>query len=107
MEIYLDHVRANVSNLSSSIRWYKDIPGLKVTGYWPRENPNYAHFGFEKGATFAIMEHKEVPSQGRFNFKVENVDVFWEQIKDKVTVVEECFDTPYGSRKFTIKDLRQ
>lgn len=87
------------------MQWYEETLGLKVTGYWPHENPNYAHFEFDKGATFSIMEHDEFPSRGRFNFKVENVDAFWEEIKDKVEVVEELFNTPYGSRKFTIKDL--
>ncbi|WP_368073025.1 VOC family protein [Virgibacillus salinus] len=83
------------------MQWYEESLGLKVTGYWPHENPNYAHFEFDKGATFSIIEHDEFPSRGRFNFKVENVDAFWEEIKHKVEVVEELFNTPYGSRKFT------
>jgi uncharacterized glyoxalase superfamily protein PhnB len=32
------------------------------------------------------------------------VDALWERLKDRVEVVEELFDTPYGSRKFTIRD---
>ncbi|QHS21786.1 VOC family protein [Virgibacillus sp. MSP4-1] len=105
MEIYLDHVRANVSDLQRSIQWYEDTLGFNVTGHWPPENPNYAHFETEKGAIFAIMEHEESPSRGRFNFKVDNVDAYWEELKDKTEVVEELFNTPYGSRKFTIKDM--
>ncbi len=31
--------------------------------------------------------------------------IFWEQLKDKVEIIEPLFDTPYGTRKFTIKDL--
>ncbi|WP_164669734.1 VOC family protein [Virgibacillus doumboii] len=105
MNIYLEHVRANVSDLERAIQWYEDMLGFKVTGSWPPENPNYAHFGTEKGATFAIMENEEFPSRGRFNFKVSDVDALWDQLKDKAEIVEELFDTAYGSRKFTIKDL--
>jgi predicted enzyme related to lactoylglutathione lyase len=105
MKTRLFHVRANVSDLNRAIRWYEDILGFKITGTWPPELPNYAHFASEEGAVFAIMEDQKVPSNGRFNFTVNNVDALWESLKDKVEVVEELFDTPYGSRKFTIRDL--
>jgi len=32
------------------------------------------------------------------------VDKLWDKLKDKVTVVEPLFDTPWGTRKFTIAD---
>jgi uncharacterized glyoxalase superfamily protein PhnB len=41
---------------------------------------------------------------GRFNFTVDDVDALWREIQGKVVVIEELFDTEYGSRKFTIKD---
>ena len=34
----------------------------------------------------------------------EDVDKLWEELKDKVTVIEPLFDTPWGTRKFTIAD---
>ena len=61
-------------------------------------------FEFEEGACFLIMIDGK-PSLGRYNFVTENVDTLREQLKDKVEVVEPIFDTPYGMRKFTIKDL--
>jgi len=105
MKTKLLHVRANVSNLQRSIRWYEEVLGFKVTDLWPPENPNYAHFEADHGAIFSIMENEKVPSNGRFNFYVADVDGLWEKLKDQVEVVEELFDTPYGSRKFTIRDL--
>ncbi|SFJ19087.1 VOC family protein [Thermoflavimicrobium dichotomicum] len=105
MKTKLLHVRANVSNLNRSISWYEEMLGFKVTALWPPEKPNYAHFEIDQGAIFSIMEHEKVPSNGRFNFYVSDVDSLWEKIKDKVEIVEELFDTPYGSRKFTIRDL--
>lgn len=32
------------------------------------------------------------------------MDELWEQLKDKVTVIEAIETMPYGSRKFTIAD---
>jgi uncharacterized glyoxalase superfamily protein PhnB len=47
----------------------------------------------------------EAPGRGaRFNFTVDHPDSLWERVKDVVTVVEPLFDTPYGTRKFTIAD---
>lgn len=105
MKTRLLHVRANVSNLQRAIKWYEEVLGFQVTSTWPPEKPNYAHFESEEGAIFSIMEDHNVPSQGRFNFTVADVDGLWERLKDHVEVVEELFDTPYGSRKFTIRDL--
>lgn len=104
MQTKLMHVRANVSNLESAKKWYEEILEFKVTGSWPPEHPNYLHFDSKVGAIFSIMESGDYPSFGRFNFSVEDVDSLWEQLKDRVDVVENLFDTPYGSRKFTIKD---
>lgn len=97
-------MRANVSNLPRALEWYENVPGFCVTGTWPPENPNYAHFEAEDGATFSIMQQKHAPSTGRYNFTVKGVDGLGEALKHRMTVVEELFDTPYGSRKFTIAD---
>ena len=40
----------------------------------------------------------------RFNFTVDDPDALWIELKDEVAVVEPLFDTPYGTRKFTIVD---
>jgi predicted enzyme related to lactoylglutathione lyase len=98
----LDHVRANVGDLRRAVEWYEQTLGFEVESYWPPENPNYAHFKAGGGATFAVME---APGRGaRFNFTVDDPDSLWERVKDGVTVVEPLFDTPYGTRKFTIAD---
>lgn len=104
MKTRLLHVRANVSNLEKSRTWYEEVLGFVVTGVWPPDKPNYIHFDTDEGAMFSIMEDKHFPSYGRFNFSVTDVDELWEELKDKVEVVEELFDTPYGTRKFTILD---
>jgi predicted enzyme related to lactoylglutathione lyase len=100
----LMHVRVNVSDFARSAAWYESILGLSPRGHWPPEAPAYAHFD-TGGAQFAISV-EPVPAAGRFNFSVEDVDAWWESLRDRpdVVVVEPLFDTPYGTRKFTISD---
>lgn len=52
-----------------------------------------------------ILEDEDYPSYGRFNFNISDVHAIWEEIKDQVTVIEELSSTPWGSKKFTIRDL--
>jgi len=51
------------------------------------------------------MEDKNYPSHGRFNFNITDVDTLWDELKDNVNVIEELVSTPYGTKKFTIRDL--
>ena len=98
----LEHARANVADLSAAVNWYTTILGFEVEAYWPAERPNYAHFVTQSGATFAVMEAEG--RGGRFNFTVDDPDTLWNELKDRATVIEPLFDTPYGTRKFTIAD---
>jgi len=105
MQTRLTHVRANVSSLSEAVNWYSEVLRFKVRNSWPPDEPNYVDFESQEGATFSIMVAAPVPSGARFNFAVEDVDALWDRLKDQVEIVEPLFDTPYGSRKFTIQDL--
>jgi catechol 2,3-dioxygenase-like lactoylglutathione lyase family enzyme len=104
MKTRLLHVRANVRNLEKAIQWYGEVLGFELDSVWPPGAPVYADFHLQEGAVFAIAVAETVPSGARFNFAVQDVDALWEQLKDKVTVVEPLFDTPYGTRKFTLRD---
>ena len=76
--------------------------GFEVESVCPPDRPTYADFKSSGGATFAIMEAEG--RGARFNFTVDDPDALWIELKDKVEVVEPLFDTPYGTRKFTISD---
>jgi catechol 2,3-dioxygenase-like lactoylglutathione lyase family enzyme len=91
----------NVKNLETSIDWYNTKLGFKVANTWPPENPNYRKMELH----FSVMKDKNYPSHGRFNFNVTDFDALWDDLKDKVYVIEELFSTPYGTKKFTISDL--
>lgn len=101
----LKHVRANVRDLEKAVEWYKNTLGFQVAAIWPPEEPNYVHFEHESGAMFALLEHENAPSYGRFNFYVADLEALWNETKEKVEVVEGFFDTDYGTKKFTILDL--
>jgi predicted enzyme related to lactoylglutathione lyase len=105
MRTRLMHVRANVRDLQRAIEWYSRVLGFEVRACWPPDDPDYADFLCQEGALFSVMEAKPVPTGARFNFSVEDVDAWWERVKDEVEVVEPLFDTAYGTRKFTIRDL--
>jgi catechol 2,3-dioxygenase-like lactoylglutathione lyase family enzyme len=102
MPTRLDHVRANVADLGRAIDWYTTVLGFEVESTWPEDRPVYADFRSQGGATFAIAEAEG--RGARFNFSVDEVDALWSELRDKATVVEELFDTPWGTRKFTIAD---
>jgi catechol 2,3-dioxygenase-like lactoylglutathione lyase family enzyme len=104
MKNRLRHVRANVSDLQKSIQWYTHTLGLELDSVWPAQNPVYADFIFEEGAVFSIGVAQPLGGGARLNFAVQDVDALWEALKDKVLIVEPLFDTPYGTRKFTITD---
>ncbi|MCI9553041.1 MAG: VOC family protein [Acutalibacter sp.] len=101
----LGHVKLGVSDLKRSLEWYTQILGFEVDSYWPKEKPNYYDFK-GSGATFSIgqAEHGGIYHGGRINFEVDDVGGLWEKLKDKATVVEPIWDTPWGTRKFTIAD---
>lgn len=98
----LEHVRANVTDLNAAVEWYTTVLGFEVESYWPPDAPNYAHFRTQAGATFAVMEAEG--RGARFNFTVDDPDALWNEVRDLAVVVEPLFDTPYGTRKFTITD---
>ncbi len=105
MKTRLAHVRANVRELDKAIHWYTNTLGFELDSVWPHDKPVYADFNLQEGAVFSIGVAEPVPGGARFNFSIQDVDALWEYLKDKVEIVEKLYDTPYGTRKFTIRDL--
>lgn len=99
----LQHVRVNVTDLDRSIAWYEALLGVPAEVYWPPDAPEYAHF--QAGPTLLALSVLEPrPGGARLNLTVDDVDAWWERLRDRATVIEPLFDTPYGMRKFTIAD---
>ena len=92
MKTRLNHVRVNVSDINTALKWYQEILSFEYDSCWPPENPTYYDFISEEGATFAIMEVKGEKTHGRLNFKVDEVEELWQKLRDKVEIVEPLFD---------------
>lgn len=100
----LTHVRVNVRDLATAVSWYERLLGVPAEGHWPPDNPTYAHFTLGP-AQFALGQFEPAPATGaRFNFEVGDVDEWWARLGADADIVEPLFDTPYGTRKFTIRD---
>jgi len=100
----LTHVRVNVRDLGAAIAWYEPLLGVPAEGHWPPEAPTYAHFTLGP-AQLAIGRYEPAPAVGvRFNFEVDDVDSWWERLRNDADVLEPLMDTEYGTRKFTIRD---
>jgi catechol 2,3-dioxygenase-like lactoylglutathione lyase family enzyme len=104
MKTNLAHVKVMVKDIEKSLKWYTEILGFEVDSCYPETNPVYYDFKSDGGACFAIGFDENMTPNGRFNFKCGDTDALWEKLKDKVTVIEPIWDTPWGTRKFTIAD---
>src|SRR3954466_3136763 len=99
----LEHTRLNGTDLRRSVAWYEDVLGLRAAALWPDDAPVYAQF--QAGPTqLGLSILPPAPGGARWNFSVDDVDAWWARLKVKADVVEELYDTPYGSRKFTVRD---
>ena len=87
----------------------RQLPGMRrSSGYPPRAT------GLLKRQSTPIFRRAQPSSRsrrsipclaaGRYNFSVRDVDAWWEALRDRAEVVEPLFDTPYGTRKFTVRD---
>lgn len=100
----LTHVRVNVRDLNRALDWYERLLGVAAEGHWPPDDPTYAHFNVG-AAQFAVGQYEPTQATGaRFNFEVDDVDAWWLRLSDESDVLEPLFDTPYGTRKFSIRD---
>ncbi|MFK7691261.1 VOC family protein [Paenibacillus sp. HJGM_3] len=102
MKTVLTHVRINVSDVTKAAKWYEEVLGFEVSVRYPEDNPYYIGFESRGGADFSIQQDESYPSKGRLNFQVANLEKLWDMLKDKVTVVEALYTTPYSVTKFTI-----
>src|SRR5580704_7400694 len=104
MKTALNHVRANVRDLQAAVRWYTEVLGFEVDFTYPpgASTPSYIQFKRSEGAIFSIMAAE--PIGGRFNFYVADVEEAWQNLQHKAQVIEPLLDTPYGTRKFTLRD---
>ncbi|MFX0116475.1 MAG: VOC family protein [Candidatus Hodarchaeota archaeon] len=103
------------TNLESSIKFYRDILGFEIEEFYPsKEQPTWIAIRIGKnrlgiGKTFPDINHKLHPrgvdgSGVQFYIKVPNVDEIYEKYRNKVIIIDEIENKPWGDREFTFKD---
>src|SRR5215471_4145161 len=94
-----------VTSMEESIRFYRDLLGFEcvsqVEGWAALRN---GEVEIMIARPNAHMPLDRPVSTASFYFNPENVDVLWQQIKDKTTVVYPLENFYYGMREFAIRD---
>lgn len=105
-----------VTNITETINFYK-LLGFNLTMSVPQEGPDYVWAMMAKGSVTFMFQTFEslgntLPDIKRENggslllyINLKGIQAFFEQIKDKVTVLQGLEKTFYGATEFSIKDV--
>lgn len=106
-----------VDNIDKVVKWYQDVLGAEIFASLPK-NPPYEWVSLRLGDVEIMFSLKKsaqnwysknvVVSEKLSNFigyiYVQDIDGLYQKIEDKVKVIMEPVDQPYGIREFAIKD---
>ncbi len=94
-----------VSDMTISRAFYEDILGFTFDSYY--EPTNWLAYTMDDQVLFGIQEVKDFQrqhSEDMLDFYLEDIDLLWNRIKDRCTVINPLERTPWGSYKFVIRD---
>ena len=102
----------HVPDVRATVNWYESI-GFRAVATYDNGTPDGLSFAilafgngqvmFNQGGTTSDKRRREVD----LYVYVENVDEFYERLKDRVDVIERPHDTFYGMREVIIRDLNR
>ena len=106
-----------VENVDEAIAWYMDVFKAKLQGTSP-QNPPFEWASIQLGNIEMMFSEKKAaqrwytdnvliakrPANFIAYIYIGNVNLLYNQIKNKVKVVMEPVDQPYGIREFAIQD---
>ena len=98
-------VTVTVSNLSQAKEFYEKTLGFIADSYY--EPTKWQSYKFDGRTYFSIIEvvgFRREAGADIVNFDVEEIEIFWDRVRDKVEVEAELSETPWGSYRFIIKD---
>lgn len=103
-----------ISDLKKSVKFYTEALGLKFGLFFPsEENATYASvfIGDNKlRLVLAREQNKKLYPKGlggsgfQLFIQVDDVDMVYQNLKDKVEIVDEIETKSWGDREFTLKD---
>lgn len=95
-------------NLSKAIAWYRDILGFSLQDHLP----DLGWASMVRGDIRIMLvtrlsrdKHPHPVCTGSYYFYTDEVDLWWNELKDNVTVEYPLDDYSYGMREFAIRDL--
>ncbi|MFW9856222.1 MAG: VOC family protein [Candidatus Thorarchaeota archaeon] len=103
------------TNIENSILFYRNVLGFEIDEFYPdRQKPSWVaiRIGNDRlgiGKTFTDINHKFHPrgvdgSGVQFYIRVTNVDQIYEKLQNKVEIIDDIENKPWGDREFTFKD---
>ncbi len=103
------------TNIKKSIKFYQGVLELEIDEFYPnKEKPTWVSIRIGKthlgiGKTFSEINHKLHPrgvdgSGVQFYINVTNVDKMYEKYRNKVDIIDDIEDKPWGDREFTFAD---
>lgn len=99
----LQVITISVSNLAQSRAFYEEILGFEPDIAYEK----WQSYKIEGDGGFGIIEEpglQREPNQDIVNFRVESVEAYWEEMKDRVEVEAPLATTSWGTYKFVIRD---
>ena len=104
-----------VEDVLKTIEFYSTVMGFKVGTKFPEDTPTFARLikndfaiSFYERTNFELevpdFKSKEMGGTFEILIKAVGVEDFYNEIKDKVVVVQDIHKTDYSTLEFTIKD---
>jgi catechol 2,3-dioxygenase-like lactoylglutathione lyase family enzyme len=97
-------VTFRVSNMKSSVQFYRDVLGMEVL--YGGEDACFSSLRAKDGNTpiLNLEQGRSVTGWGRMIFYVSDVDAFWEYLRGKGFNPEKPRDASWGERYFHMPD---
>ncbi|OGD63752.1 hypothetical protein A2160_03695 [Candidatus Beckwithbacteria bacterium RBG_13_42_9] len=104
-----------VENMARSLKFYNQVLGFKSEIVFPEDKPIFAQVGRD-GVQIMLYDRsdfqKEIPKLKKIKmagtvllyFKAEKIESFYQEIRDKIKVVQLLHQTSYGSLEFSFED---
>ena len=99
----------HVPDVRATVEWYEDI-GFKVVATYGEETHDNFSFAIVSFGETEVMFSTDGERSDKWRREVDlyvytdNIDELYENLKDRVDVVETPHDTFYGMREFIIRD---
>ena len=105
-----------VEDIGKTVEFYKNILGFNIVLNEPKENPVFTIIENNKVKIMLYYRGafvKEVPEFSKWvtggtvalYINVEDIEMWYEKLKDKVEIIQKLYLTSYNSKEFSFKDI--